>query len=294
MKHYLSSEYEVFGTTNAGVTLVESNLYQLDATSHTEIIKILLLLKPDIVVNCAGFTNVDLCESNPETSWILNTTIPFVLSKCCFETGAKFIQISTDHFQSTNLLPRTESESVWAINQYGRSKLEAEKIVMAINPTSIIVRTNFVGWSPESKHSLINWIVKSNELKKEIIGFEDTIFSPVSVQVLSNTISELVKLNYAGKINISSHKPINKYDFSILVGTCFKLSDSLITKGLSSQVSRKAVRPQNLALDNGRLTEILGHGIPKLEDMINSIAEDKFSQIEKHSPEGFENVILKE
>ena len=290
MKRYLSSKYEVFGTTNSGVTSLESNLYQLDATSCTEVMKILLLLKPDIVINSAGFTNVDQCESNPETSWLLNTTIPFVISKCCFETGSKFIQISTDHFQSTSLLPRTESEMVWAINQYGRSKLEAEKIVIETNPTSIIIRTNFVGWSPESKHSLINWIVKT----KKLIGFEDTIFSPVSIQVLSSTISELIKLNYTGIINISSHKPISKYDFAILVVTSFNLSGALITKGLSSQASQKAIRPQNLALDNGRLIEILGHGIPKLEDMMNSIVVDKFSQTEKVSPEGFENVILKE
>jgi hypothetical protein len=104
----------------------------------------------------------------------------------------------------------------------------------------------------------------------------------------------LNELNYAITIHISNHKPISKCDFAILVVTCINFSDSLITKDLSSQRSQKAIRPQNLARGNGRLTEILGNSIPNLEDMMNSIVVDKFSQIEKLSPEGFKNVILKE
>jgi dTDP-4-dehydrorhamnose reductase len=294
IKQYLSSEYQVFGTTNNGVASPESGIYKLDATNHDDVMKIFLLLAPDIVINCAGFTNVNQCESNPEASWILNTTIPFVISRYCSEFGSKFIQISTDHFESASLLPRTEDQLVWPINNYGNSKLEAEKIVIATNPTSMIIRTNFIGWSSKSKHSLLNWIVKTLESGETLIGFEDTIFSPVSVQVLSTTISELIELNYSGVINVSSDKPLSKYEFAVLVASSFNFSRSLIVKGLSAQVAQKAVRPQNLALDNGRLTEILGHGIPKLEDMMEQIVVDVFSQIEKLSPEGFKDVILEE
>jgi dTDP-4-dehydrorhamnose reductase len=264
----LVGNYQVFGTTNSGTSDSSLNLHHIDGTNDFQVNKLFDNIRPDIVINCAGLTVVDECEARPEATWLLNAVLPGILSDYCAASGSKFVQISTDHFESDSQTSRSEDGVFWAVNQYGYSKLEAERIVLAKNPSALVVRTNFFGTANSTKISLMNWIIGNLESRKKIIGVNDVIFSPVSLNVLARTLDRLIKNDCSGVINVSSNEEVSKYEFACMISSSMNLPQSLVTMGLARDVDLKAKRPSRLALSNRRLTEVLGCEIPSMEDMI--------------------------
>ena len=100
-------------------------LIHLDVTNTRQLEAFLEMHKFNIVINCAGLTNVDECEVRPEAAFILNTISAMNLAKASNKFAERFIHISTDHYQSVHDEPRDENNKVWAINQYGNSKILA-------------------------------------------------------------------------------------------------------------------------------------------------------------------------
>ena len=79
----------------------------------------------ELIINCAGFTNVDENEKLPEKSWLENVVASNNLSEFARKSGSKFVHISTDHFLSDQNLVRDETATMTPVNQYGYTKLEA-------------------------------------------------------------------------------------------------------------------------------------------------------------------------
>jgi dTDP-4-dehydrorhamnose reductase len=276
----LSSSYEVYGSTQSGVADIPTKLFRLDGTKESEIKRLLETIKPNIVINCAGLTVVDECEARPEAAWLLNSTLPGILSNCCIAAGVKFVHISTDHFESEVESSRREDSSYFAVNQYGYSKLQAEKMILAGNSSAIVVRTNFFGHSSSPKMSLLSWIVEKLESRQQMIGLGDVVFSPVSLTILSRTLDDLIKKDYSGLIHVASNEQVSKYEFACLVASKMNFPKSLINEGSMSDLRLKANRPNRLALNNQKLLEVLGCDMPTLEDML-SMELGKFPSVSK-------------
>ena len=104
----------------------------------------------DLVVNCAAFTNVDGCESEPEAAHAVNAEGPGVIAAACADAGARLIHISTDYvfrgdvFEGDQTRPYEVDDAVGPVSVYGRTKLDGEKAVLAALPTAHVVRTAWV------------------------------------------------------------------------------------------------------------------------------------------------------
>ena len=95
-----------------------------------DLVKFLDKINPDIVVNCAGFTNVDECEVNIDQAFLLNAALPEKLSIWCKSNSKKFIHVSTDHLTSGLEKNVGESVNVSPVNMYSKSKAAGEKSVL--------------------------------------------------------------------------------------------------------------------------------------------------------------------
>lgn len=213
--------------------------------------------KYDIVVNCAGLTNVDVCDSRPEAAWQLNATLPFWLSKLSKYAGAHFIQISTDHFESEISLPRSEFTPVRAINSYGYSKLCGEKFVQHNNPDAVILRTNFFGLTKLRNHSLLDYLKNAIDARKQIIGFEDVIFSPIGVTELAKTIVDISMKKLSGLFHAAGNETLSKYEFALRVAERLGYSSNMIGKGSISDFRFNCQRPNYLVLDSSKLAHVI-------------------------------------
>lgn len=101
--------------------------------------------RPDIVINAAAFSAVDLAEQQPYAAAALNTALPMLLAAYCQESRIPFIHVSSDYvFDGGKGAPYLESDPLLPINAYGRSKAAADEGVMTIMPAAAIVRTSWV------------------------------------------------------------------------------------------------------------------------------------------------------
>jgi hypothetical protein len=91
--------------------------------------------RPDVVVNCGAFTQVDRCETEAELAMLINGTAVGWLADACEAQGAMLIQISTDYvFDGTGTRPYREDDPVNPVSVYGRTKLEGERQAAALFP----------------------------------------------------------------------------------------------------------------------------------------------------------------
>lgn len=99
----------------------------------------------DCLLNAAGTTAVDYCDSHEDEARTMNTTAPALIAALCARRGARMIHFSTDYVfsgESDRLL--TEEDVAEPVNTYGRTKLDGERAVLAASPESLVVRVSWL------------------------------------------------------------------------------------------------------------------------------------------------------
>ena len=265
---YLKISSEVYGTSFSSRSTYDGSLVALDAGNSDALYKLVDDISPTRIINCMGLVSVEQCEKRPEASWQLNAEIPARLARITYDRKIQLVHISTDHFDSIKKLPRYEDDECFAVNQYGRSKLQAEKFIQANDAKALILRTNFFGKSLRNHNSLLDFSMLKLASNQKFYGFEDVLFSPVgATQIacfLQDDRSKLVK----GILNFTSREIISKYDFHILVAQIAGLSERLVERGSISDSSLTVKRPNYLSLNPERLENEVGFKLPPLRQML--------------------------
>jgi dTDP-4-dehydrorhamnose reductase len=114
---------------------------QVDCTDAESVRKVVLQLRPPIVVNCAAFVRVDECEDHPQQAFAVNALGALHVARACAEANSICVYISTDYvFDGSKAGPYSESDSAYPVNVYGASKLAGEILVRQTVPHWLIVR----------------------------------------------------------------------------------------------------------------------------------------------------------
>jgi len=265
----LKDNFETFGTFHNSATNQTEYMQRIDLANSDDVKNLVERIKPSHIVNCAGLTNVEKCELLPEASWKLNAEIPFRLAKLTSELDIRFIHISTDHFASIKNSPRGESDILYGINQYGFTKIMAEKLILRENPKSLILRTNFFGTSDLKRESLLGFAIERIRSGKLIEGFDDVIFSPVGMGQICQFLRSSQITNAIGILNFASNMPLSKYEFMVLVAKVMGMPKAKIARSSINTSSLTAKRPSYLALDSYKLNQELHFALPRIEEMIH-------------------------
>ena len=114
----------------------------VDLTDQQEVKKLIHDLRPTWIVHCAALTNVDLCEEQPETATLVNTTASRNLAREASMVDAGFVYISTDSVFDGEKGQYSEDDHPNPLNVYGRSKLAGEMAVIEELEESLVIRTN--------------------------------------------------------------------------------------------------------------------------------------------------------
>ena len=110
--------------------LLNTDVEELDITEIDEVLNFAELNRPDVIINCAGITDVALCEKNPELAYKVNALGARNLSIAARKIGAKLVQISTDDvFDGQSSEPYCEFDDTNPKTVYGRSKRAGENYV---------------------------------------------------------------------------------------------------------------------------------------------------------------------
>lgn len=173
---------------------------EVDITNSASFIKI-AVAKPDVIINCAAYTNVDKAESEPDLAQAVNAQGPANLAALAKELDALLVHISTDYvFDGKATRPYREDDPTAPLGVYGRTKLEGERAVAASGARYLIART---AWLYGSRGP--NFIIKMLELgreRDELKVVSDQIGSPTFTKDLAEGIIALLKAGQTGLFNI--------------------------------------------------------------------------------------------
>ena len=153
----------------------------------------------DILINAAGFTKVDLCETQPDRAFLINAEAPRVVAEICDEKNARLIHFSTDYvFGGERREPYTEEDQASPISVYGESKLGGENNVLAAKSQNLVVRVSWV-FGPD-RPSFIDAMIQQAQENDEVDAVADKFSTPTYTLDIAAMLPEFFDANVAGGI----------------------------------------------------------------------------------------------
>jgi dTDP-4-dehydrorhamnose reductase len=227
-------------------------------------------VRPNIIINCIAYTDIEQCEINKDLAWVLNTEFPGKIAHLAKVLNAKLVHISTDHFDFGSANIRNENSKVEPVNFYGESKLAGEKKVLLVNSSAIVVRTNFFGAKPLThvKSTFFESVIENIKLNRQSKGYINIYFSPISISELISAIVNLLDVEYSGLINICGNERISKYEFCIELARIMKCDTKLIVDGRYEPNFVK--RPLDMSMSNQLYYEKTGKPIINFNKMLEA------------------------
>ncbi|MEZ9511056.1 sugar nucleotide-binding protein [Vibrio breoganii] len=249
----------------------ENSDYNLDMSEPKSALKVLKEIKPNYIVNLAALTDVDKCEYNIESAYLINTRISEnialynELNKDCFT-----VHISTDHYYDKN---ESSEDMVNIYNAYAMTKYCAEKSLKLDNVT--ILRTNFFGKSFSHRSiGLCDSIYNTVKNNKTLKLFNDVYFSPLSINTLCNVIDTCIEQKQPGIFNVGSKKGMSKEKFLVtFLNKCGFDNFDYDSVSVDS-MNFKVKRPKDMRMDVRHFEETFNYKLPFLLEEIESVANE--------------------
>ncbi|WP_328052546.1 dTDP-4-dehydrorhamnose reductase [Neobacillus cucumis] len=236
---YLESlDYQVFALGKS----------DLDITNEKEVYEKVILIKPDIIIHCAAYTNVDKAESERDLAFLINGigTRNIVLASKSIK--AKLVYISTDYvFDGSSTTSYHEFSPVSPLNIYGYSKLAGENFVRDFHSRFFIVRTSWV--FGVRGNNFVKTMLKLSKEKEHLSVVKDQVGCPTYTVDLSKCIVELMESEKYGIYHVSNTGYCSWYEFAKEI---FYQSNNLIKLEacLTEEFPRSAKRPKYSVMDH--------------------------------------------
>lgn len=257
-----------------GRELVASKIVSWDiiALSHSELdiadeIAVENAIKshhPDILINAAGYTNVDQAESEPEIAFRHNASGPANLAKAIKAYGGYMVHVSTDYvFDGSSSGAYGPDSSVNPLSVYGLTKLEGERAVRLHLPErSLVIRTSWV-YSVHGRN-FVKTMLEFMQQREEIRVVTDQIGSPTWARTLVGTIWSLLQQSgLHGVYHWTDSGVASWYDFALAIAEEGRTAGLLkkipeIFPIPTSDYPTPARRPANSILDKTATWAVLG------------------------------------
>ncbi len=201
---------------------------KLDLSDYSACIKIVEDQKPDWIINCGAYTQVDDAEKNILLSRKINGYAPAAFAEAINEVNTNLLHISTDFvFDGNQNFPYKENQSRNPLSQYGSSKALGEELIeKKINDIQkvTILRTSWV-MSPIGKNFILTMLRLHSE-KETIKAVSDQIGCPTSAEELAKVCWRIIELKKKKKLPFIFHWSdagvASWYDIAIAVGEIAK------------------------------------------------------------------------
>jgi len=241
-KRILSEEHEVIAPTKS----------EMDITNWDGVIDNLQEISPDVVLNCAGVTDVDACETKSFAVKKVNVEGPRNLAQCSARFECKLIHISSDYvFDGQKMIPQPyfEDDPPNPLSAYGMSKVESETAVRENSPNYIIIRTAWL-YGINGKNFVKSIVKQAVQKKAKSIKVVDEQFvSPTWTFRLALQIRELLNSDGIGTYHATAEGYCSPFEYAEHVIHRLGLKTSIVPCRLKD-LARPASRPVNCLLEN--------------------------------------------
>lgn len=247
------------------------NLKQVDLRDEKRALGLIEDADPEAIIHCAAIANINAAEKDPISTNQINTVVPGWLAGAAASWDIPFVHISSDAVFDGAVGGYRETDIPHPLSRYAQSKLEGEQAVQEANPSAIVARVVFYGWSLSGKRSLSEFFFNHLLEGKSANGFVDTFFCPLYVEDLGQILLEMIEKGCSGLYHVTSPESLSKYEFGVRIAQRFGFDPDLIVPIRASEIDRGAVRSLNLTLRSDKLEAALGHPLPSVDEGIEKL-----------------------
>ena len=206
-------------------------------------------LRPETVINCAAWTDVDGCELDPQRAFLVNSQGVETLATAARLAGASFVTVSTDYVFDGRKAEGfyTQRDDPHPASAYGAAKLEGERRAQMASARTSVVRTGLV-FGPGGRNFLATVIERARRGER-LKAISDSYGTPTYAPDLAARLRELAELDLPGVYHVVNSGEGTSYEgFARAAAEAGGVREAEIEPVLMDSLKRPAPRPRNSRL----------------------------------------------
>lgn len=229
--------------------LLEGDLPELDITDRPGLLAIFGAFRPELVIHCAAYTDVDGCARNPELALRVNAFGSQNVALACRQLGADLVHISTNEvFSGDDPAGYYEWSPLKPINPYATSKAAAENYVRQILPNHYIVR---IAWLfAAGGRNFVHTILRHAREKGQIRVVADEVGNPTYAKDVAEAVGQLITTRQYGTYHLTNQGACSRWQFANEILRISNLTQVSNTPLLSRDYQRASSPPRFALLHN--------------------------------------------
>jgi dTDP-4-dehydrorhamnose reductase len=262
----------------AGTVPIAPAREELDFMRPESIARTIEAYRPDWIINCAAWTQVDRAESEADTAFAVNRDAAGSLAEAASRAGSRLLHMSTDFvFNGRQSRPYIETDVPDPLGVYGRSKLAGEQAVAAALPGAIILRTAWV--YGVHGHNFVKTMLRLATQGKAPRVVDDQFGSPTWSADIAAVILQLVAANASGLFHYTSAGRTSWHGFAEAIldeaaAAGFELKTTAVEPIPTAAWPAAAARPACSVLDTGKIEHLLALAIPDWRDSLANMLKE--------------------
>jgi dTDP-4-dehydrorhamnose reductase len=233
------------------------NSIALDITDRRKVHETIQDLRPSHIIHGAAISAPDMCEKNPQAAWDINCTGTQNILDAANTIGSRVVFISTDLVFDGQLGNYAETDQINPINQYARTKMEAERLCLKPSLNCIVVRITLqYGLSRGFGASFCELLISKLSQGQEVSLFTDQIRTPAYVIDTACGLELAALYGSPGEIyHLAGPESISRYGFAAKLASIFNLPENLLKPCKMDDMAAVARRPRDASLVITKFTE---------------------------------------
>ena len=265
-----SDRAEAYAGSADGSPVQAAQYRQMDITDGAAVQKIIGEIRPDAIIHCAAWTDVDGAEENREQAFAVNAEGTKHIAQAVRELDAKMMYISTDYvFDGQGERPwRPEDRPCRPLNVYGQTKLEGEEAVSSLLNQFFIVRT---AWAfGLGGKNFVQTMIRAGQTRDTVRVVRDQIGTPTYTLDLARLLADMIETEWYGYYHATNEGGfISWYDFTKEIYRQAGLSTNVIPVTTEEYGLSKARRPRNSRLSKEKLLKCGFEPLPDWKDALS-------------------------
>jgi dTDP-4-dehydrorhamnose reductase len=251
---------------------------RLDIADQAQVERVLTPWDPHLVFNAAAYNQVDVAESEPHASFLVNALAVRNLALACRQLDARLVHFSTDYvFDGTADHPYIETDHPHPLGAYGVSKLAGEIYAQAYLDAPLIIRTSGVfgpGGLQTARGNFVELMLRLAPTTHPASAHPirvvvDHVASPTYAPLLAARGIDLVEREQSGIFHIGGGTPISWFHYAQMIFEVGMPGEAVDLQPASDREYRTAARrPKYSALSNAKMESVGVEPMPALRDAL--------------------------
>lgn len=240
-------------------------------------------INPDILINAAGYTAVDLAQSEPEQAATLNHHAPALMAELMKAQGGCLVHYSTDYvFDGSGNQPWKEADSTGPLNVYGATKLAGEQAIQASGCQYLIFRTSWVYAS--RGNNFAKTMLRLAQERETLNVINDQVGAPTGAELIADVTAHALRQwqdqpAAAGLYHLAAQGETSWYDYAQYVfdwarSEGLPLALQSVNPIPSEDYPVPAIRPKNSRLDAQKLETTFNLQLPDWKQGVERMLQE--------------------